>query len=241
MKSSLPKTTLPTANPLRRKLLQGFALGGIGSLLSTLSGSRVWALGAGTSSCVQTPPQTEGPFYPQTSQVDEDADLTYVTGQTGTALGEVILIRGQVTSGKTCEPVAGALVEIWQACYSGRYNHPDDTNPAPLDPNFQYWGKATSKADGSYEFKTILPGAYPASATWMRPAHIHFKISHAQHKTLTTQLYFEGTPYLDTDQILQALKPSERALMTMKLVPLSPLEAGGAGFIRGGRFDISLR
>ncbi len=29
-----------------------------------------------------------------------------------------------------------------------------------------------------------------------RPAHIHFKVSHPDYETLTTQLYFEGDPYL---------------------------------------------
>ncbi len=61
----------------------------------------------------------------------------------------------------SCRPVAGVNVEIWQACASGRYNNERDPNPAPLDPNFRYWGETFTDAAGAYEFKTILPGAYP--------------------------------------------------------------------------------
>jgi len=32
------------------------------------------------------------------------------------------------------EPVRNAKVEIWQANAHGRYTHPSDPNPAPLDP-----------------------------------------------------------------------------------------------------------
>src|SRR2546430_3692171 len=65
-----------------------------------------------------------------------------------------------VTGVQTCAlPI---LVEIWQASASGRYTHPDDrNNAAPLDPNFQGWGKAVTDQEGHYLFKTILPGQYP--------------------------------------------------------------------------------
>jgi catechol 1,2-dioxygenase len=33
----------------------------------------------------------------------------------------------------------------------------------------------------------------------MRPAHIHFTISSPGHAPLTTQLYFQGDPYLGHD------------------------------------------
>lgn len=34
-----------------------------------------------------------------------------------------------------------------------------------------------------------------------RPAHIHFKVSAENHRPVTTQLYFEGDPWLDSDAI----------------------------------------
>ena len=44
-------------------------------------------------------------------------------------MGQVLTVGGQ--------PVKGARVELWQANTHGRYTHPSDTNPAPLDPNFE--------------------------------------------------------------------------------------------------------
>jgi hypothetical protein len=56
-------------------------------------------------------------------------------------MGQVLTVGGQ--------PVKGARVELWQANTHGRYTHPSDTNPAPLDPNFEgfagigSWGAAS--------------------------------------------------------------------------------------------------
>ena len=54
----------------------------------------------------------------------------------GRAKGQLLIVKGRVID-PTGTPVAGADIEIWQANSVGRYAHPDDTNPAPLDPNFE--------------------------------------------------------------------------------------------------------
>jgi protocatechuate 3,4-dioxygenase beta subunit len=135
-------------------------------------------------------------------------------------------------------PVPNALVEIWQACATGKYNHPGDPNPAKLDPNFQYWGKAITDANGKYDFKTIIPGHYPASANWERPPHIHYKVHALGFHELTTQLYFAGHPLNDRDLILQDLKPAERELVLMETIDAGPGFEPGA---KKGVFDLSLR
>ncbi len=157
----------------------------------------------------RTPRQVEGPFYPIADQVDTDADLIQIQGATKIADGEIVLITGIVTD-QNCVPAEGALVEIWQACKSGRYNHPSDPNRAPLDPNFQYWGKAVTDKNGHYRFRTIIPGAYPASTDWMRPPHIHFKVSRLGYMELITQMYFKGEKHNGTDKILQQLKKADQ-------------------------------
>ena len=91
------------------------------------------------------------------------------------------------------EPIPGARVEIWQANTYGRYTHPGDTNPAPLDPNFEGYGVQITDAEGRYRFKTIKPGAYPAAQGWTRPPHIHFKVE-TKTNWLVTQMYFYGEP-----------------------------------------------
>ncbi len=153
----------------------------------------------------KTPKQTEGPFYPVADQADKDADLIHVVGKTDTAKGEIVIIKGQLTD-QNCNPVGGALVEIWQACASGKYNHPADPNTAPIDPDFQYWGKSVTDSKGQYQFRTIKPGSYPAGDGWVRPPHVHFKISALGYIELITQMYFNGDLLNSKDLILQRLK-----------------------------------
>src|SRR5690606_10325513 len=86
---------------------------------------------------VLTPPQTPGPFYPRTRVSDQNADLVQIDGRSREAEGVKIFISGRVID-QDCRPVSGALVDLWQACHTGRYNHPADPNKAPLDPHFQY-------------------------------------------------------------------------------------------------------
>ena len=164
---------------------------------------------------IVTPAQTEGPFYPVVDQVDKDVDMIHVQGHGGTAKGQVIRVGGTVQDAEG-NPLANTQVEVWQACHSGKYNHPDDTNTAELDPDFQYWGRTTTDAKGRYAFLTIKPGAYPADSTWTRPPHIHFKVAAPGFRSLTTQMYFEGDALNEKDRILRALKPEGRKAVTVK-------------------------
>ncbi len=155
-----------------------------------------------------TPPHTEGPFYPIHEQSDRDADLTRLQGHSSQAAGEVVIVLGQVrdTDG---QPIAGALVDVWQANTHGRYAHERDPNPAPLDEAFQGWAILTADDAGWFRFKTIVPGAYPVSDSWTRPPHIHFKVSRRGFREITTQMYFEGQSLNDVDRLLNDL-PSEQ-------------------------------
>lgn len=168
-----------------------------------------------------TPTQPEGPFYPIVFPNDVDTDLTVLDGGTP-AEGIVVYVRGQVLDLDKKTTIKNATVEIWQACASGKYNHSSDPNDAPIDPNFQYYGKTETDENGNYIFKTIVPGAYPASRDWWRPEHIHMKVKAAGYKSLTTQMYFNpesfpGTPigkYNASDRILRQLDQDEQAALT---------------------------
>ena len=207
----------------RRSLLVQAGTAGLGWLAAGL---------ARAADVLPTPRQPEGPFYPVKDQADKDVDLTRIAGRSGTALGTVLLLDGTV---RTLDgaPIPGALVEIWQACASGRYNHPGDENAAPLDPNFQGWGRVTTGASGAYRFKSIKPGAYPNSPDWMRPPHIHVRVIAPGFPSLTTQLYFEGEDLNARDHILRRLSPAERKLVISAFNPVP----GNPDQI-AGRFDI---
>lgn len=159
-----------------------------------------------------TPPETEGPFYPLYPQKDKDFDLTQAAGRSGVAKGRVIIIQGQVldADGRFIED---ATVDLWQANAAGRYRHPRDSNTAPLDPNFQGWAIVKSGREGRFQFKTIFPGSYPAAADWLRPPHIHFKVSKRGFAKLTTQMYFPGQELNDSDLLLMQKSDAEAARM----------------------------
>lgn len=186
-----------------------------------------------------TPRQTSGPFYPTdhlpVDKIDVDADLVALDGHSEKAAGDIVIVEGYVQN-QQCQPLKGALVEIWQACASGRYNHEDDPNTAPLDPHFQYWGKAVTDEKGFYRFRTIVPGAYPADVGWTRPPHIHFKVTQKGYYELITQMYFKHESALNAvDEILQALKKSdqEKLIVEFKAKPNQNYPVG--------QFDIQLK
>ncbi len=152
-----------------------------------------------------TPEQTSGPFFPEHNQLDKDADLTRVQGRSGKAEGDVIFVSGKILD-VFGNPIEGAAIDIWQANKWGRYDHVDDDNPAPLDPNFQGWARLRSGADGSYSVMTIKPGAYPQEGDW-RPPHIHFRVGRRGFRQTITQMYFKGDPLNDKDSILNDIEP----------------------------------
>ncbi|WP_013322011.1 protocatechuate 3,4-dioxygenase [Gloeothece verrucosa] len=209
----------------RRIFLKQTSLLGMGLITAPLSLTK--------GKCSLTPPQTQGPFYPLQFPLDQNNNLTVIDGHKKAAFGETIVIRGCVLT-EDCQPLR-ARVEIWQACASGRYNHDYDPNPAPIDPNFQYWGYATTDDQGKYSFITIKPGGYPVTDDWVRPPHIHFKITAPKLPPLITQLYFSEEEKLNQkDRILQRVPPHQRNLVMMDLKADDSLK------VRNGQFNIIL-
>jgi protocatechuate 3,4-dioxygenase, beta subunit len=171
----------------------------------------------------RTPGEILGPFYPVLRSVEKIADLTTSPGKSGRAAGQVIYVMGRVLNADG-QPVKGARVELWQANTHGRYTHPSDTNPAPLDPNFEGFAVQDTDAEGRYRFKTIKPGAYPARDAWMRPPHLHFEIT-GKINRMITQMYFPGEPLNDKDLLLQNVRGDKQAVIARMLPPTSDVEA----------------
>jgi len=191
----------------RRKVLQAGIVSGVGLGASAACASE--------GSKTVTPRQTSGPFYPIVEQADKDADLTVFGDSPDIALGEIVTVEGRVY-GSDGDPIAEAIVDIWQANAAGRYAHESDPNAAPLDPSFQGWAILTTDTNGRYRFKTVKPGAYPAARGWDRPPHIHFKVSRRGFHEITTQMYFENEPLNDIDLILNALSEPDQESVIAK-------------------------
>ena len=165
---------------------------------------------------LRTPDQILGPFYPVQQKPVVTGDLT----RSGRAQGTVLHLSGRVlTSAGT--PVAGARVEIWQANAAGRYAHPNDGNPTPLDPNFDGFAVTTTDEHGHYAFKTVVPAAYPAGPGRMRPAHIHFKVI-GEREELVTQMYFAGEEWNDRDPWLQSARRKDALIVSLHDAPGEP-------------------
>lgn len=142
-----------------------------------------------------------GPFYPVEKPTDQDADMTIVAGKSERARGDVLNLSGRILA-RNGAPIAGAVLEVWQANANGRYSHIGDKNPTQLDPNFEGYARIITDSEGRYSLKTIKPGAYPVPSGWMRAPHIHFDIT-GRNTRLVTALYFEGETLNDQDRVLK--------------------------------------
>ncbi|MEV4502029.1 protocatechuate 3,4-dioxygenase subunit beta [Streptomyces klenkii] len=178
-----------------------------------------------------------GPVFGAADVGPLDHDLT--RQHHGEPIGERIVVAGRVTD-RRGRPVRGQLVELWQANAAGRYAHPLDRHPAPLDPHFTGAGRCLTDDDGRYRFVTIRPGAYPLGTpddAW-RASHLHFSLfGTAFTQRLVTQMYFPGDPLLPADLIRRAV--SDEAARA-RLVSTLDRTLGEPGRSLGYRWDIVL-
>lgn len=152
--------------------------------------------------------------------------------------GEPLIIGGRITDAVDGSPIAGATVDVWQADGDGRYSNEDEG----LEP-WNLRGRQSTSDDGRYEIATVRPRHYTIKHDgpvgqlltalgrhpW-RPAHIHLLLSAAGHRSLVTQVYVAGGPYLDDDTIagvkeeLVALVVDGRISFDIALAPESASE-----------------
>jgi protocatechuate 3,4-dioxygenase beta subunit len=121
-----------------------------------------------------TIPETEGPFFKLKSPRRSDLREPGIAGRP-VELSGVVLTRA-------CRPVAGALVDLWQADAGG-------------NKGFRLRGHVFTDAEGRYAFRTIMPGLYPG-----RTRHYHVKVQAPNRPVLTTQFYFPGEKANLTDE-----------------------------------------
>lgn len=177
---------------------------------------------------VATPPQMPGPFYPVTFPLDQDNDLTSVSGRPGIAYGAITDVSGRVIDVKG-RAQSGVRIEIWQVNGYGRYHHAGDDSDKPVDPNFQGYGTTVTGADGAYRFRTVRPLAYPG-----RAPHIHFALARPDFGSFVTQMYVADAPENERDFLLSRIR--DRAARQSLIVALKPSSTGELA----GEFNIVL-
>jgi protocatechuate 3,4-dioxygenase beta subunit len=116
-----------------------------------------------------TPAAVEGPYWKSRSPQRATLLEPGVTGPR--------LVVSGVVRGKDCAPVAGAMLDFWQADAAGAYDN----------AGFRLRGHQLTDAQGRFELVTVLPGVYPG-----RTRHLHVKVQVPGQPALTTQLYFPG-------------------------------------------------
>ena len=138
------------------------------------------------NSCTPTGSDIEGPFHLPNAPIRNNFDLY---GDVGTTL----ILQGQLFAQDTsgCRTPISGTIDFWHADPSGGY---DNTSA-----DMKYRGLVQTDAQGVFELTTLLPGRY-LNGSLYRPRHIHVKVYDASNQeVLTTQLYFEGDPYLPCD------------------------------------------
>jgi len=144
-----------------------------------------------------------GPFHvPNAPVYDNGADVA------NGASGQPCRVHGTVR-GLAGESIGGATIDVWQADDEGHY----DVQKEGLD-HAQARGVLHSRADGSFDFRTIVAEAYPIPtdgpvgkmleatrrSAW-RPAHLHFMVQAPGYETLITHVFRRGGRYLDDDPV----------------------------------------
>ncbi len=132
------------------------------------------------SACEPTPPVGEGPYFREDAPERQQLN---VRGESGYQIRLELRLLDE-----SCVPVEGAVVHIWHCDQTGIY--------AMDDAEFHARGKATTGADGGTCFETLRPPPYTDGADGFNPAHYHISWFVDGVQTYTSQLYFEGDPWL---------------------------------------------
>jgi protocatechuate 3,4-dioxygenase beta subunit len=151
-----------------------------------------------------------GPFHRQNApELPSAGNIAHLDKK-----GAPTLVSGRVLD-LDGRPIAGALLDVWQAQTNGLYDS-QDRNLHELHMR----GKFHTDAEGRYLVRTVLPVNYPIpsdgpvgamlSATgghpW-RPAHIHFVVSAEGFEPVTTHIFDRTDEYLGSDAVF-AVKDS---------------------------------
>ena len=150
-----------------------------------------------------TPATVLGPFH-----IPGSPSMPYGGDMSEGLPGRPLYICGRVVS-VDGEPVADAVLDVWQADEDGLYESQiADVDEARLRAAY------STRADGSYCVRTIAPKGYsvpmdgPVGAlierteiSHFRPAHVHFLIDVEGYERLITHLFQRGAEYLENDVV----------------------------------------
>ena len=155
-----------------------------------------------------TPSTVEGPFH-----VPDAPPIAHGGNMAQGCPGIACFVTG-TARGLSGEPVAGAVLDLWQTDGEGLYEDQRDVEGPWMR------GLYRTQPDGSYAIRTVAPIAYtiPMDGTvgelmnrtkisHMRPAHIHFAITAPGYHGLVTHLFQKGDEYIEQDVVYGVKEP----------------------------------
>jgi protocatechuate 3,4-dioxygenase beta subunit len=183
-----------------------------------------------------------GPFHMVASPERELGEDIALDGK-----GTPCLVSGQVT-GPGGEPLAGAVVDVWQTNEDGFY----DVQQPGIQPAGNLRGLFTADEHGRFWFRSVVPRFYPIpddgpvgqllAATGrhpFRPAHLHFIVAAPGYRPVTTHVFVADSPYLDSDAVFGVKESLIREVPEVD-DPVRAAEAGLANPFRTLTFDLTL-
>jgi catechol 1,2-dioxygenase len=164
--------------------------------------SLVCLINNGDAGTTETSQSLLGPFWRLNSPRVENGGSIMRSDTPGPAV--FVALRVVDRQGR---PIAGAEVDIWHSSPVGLYENQD---PDQAEMNLR--GKFTTDEDGRISFRSVRPAGYPIPTDGVvgrllaaqgrhpfRPAHIHALVFKEGYKTLTSQVYADDDPHLETD------------------------------------------
>ncbi|WP_446039060.1 dioxygenase family protein [Streptomyces sp. SID1121] len=137
--------------------------------------------------------------------------------------GTPCVVAGQVRS-LDGTPLAGALVDVWQANGDGLY----DVQQPDKQPALNLRGLFTTDDKGRYWLRSVVPRHYPVPTDGpvgdllrasqrhaYRPAHIHFIAGAQGHHPVTTHMFLDGSRYLDSDAVFAVKNELIRSIVVI--------------------------
>lgn len=144
-----------------------------------------------------------GPFF-----VEDRPTFPNGADISGGVNGDPMVMTGRVldTDGA---PVGGARVDIWHSDDDGAYDiMMKDRHGLAMRGLFR------TDSEGRFWFTSIMPTSYPipddgtvgqllkvANRSIMRPGHVHVRVEAPGFQRLTTMVFIEGDPHLDSDPV----------------------------------------
>ena len=176
-----------TATPTRTTGGTGTATGTAGTVTAVATATPAPTTAAAIT-CVVTPDETEGPYFVDEMLNRSDIRPDPTSGDVTAGIPLALTIRVYKV-GTSCEPLAGALVDIWHCNADGLYSDVSANNT--VGQKFLRGYQLTDDS-GVATFTTMYPGWYQG-----RTVHIHFKIRTFDGSSttyeFTSQLFFDDS------------------------------------------------